>query len=340
VFLFYLQLLEQPVGAPGCNDPVYLYGTLYGPYPDAGTQPLAGIEGQLTITRGDLLAGLAGEAAHAFHYEKTNVKAAPHRRCFHLVLHGDNEEEPRCGRGVVLAYPLLPVELITDDVANELVVSRLLYDLLNALKEDLAREGVDHPLRSQVLPVPDRSMLEQQLIAQGYAISGDKANKKVDAGRGLQGRLASVLGALMNEQLALPPEGGVDDFLALAGRALEALAGWPSPRAVALRNLVQPALARRSSVPRYTPQINIPQASAPSPPSHSGTRPQAPYRKPSVDTAVWMQDFIAAHRQPHSPPPRLTAISDWTKDFAQDTASIKKRERDSNPPSEWMEDFE
>lgn len=41
VFLFNLQLLEQPAGAPGWNDPVYLYGKLYGPWPAGAGCPLS-----------------------------------------------------------------------------------------------------------------------------------------------------------------------------------------------------------------------------------------------------------------------------------------------------------
>src|SRR5262249_5923161 len=47
-FLFRLELLEQPAGTPGWNDPIYLYGTLYGPFPTGGHP--TGIEGQLAIT--------------------------------------------------------------------------------------------------------------------------------------------------------------------------------------------------------------------------------------------------------------------------------------------------
>lgn len=68
VFLFNVQLLEQPPGSPGWNDPVYLYGTLYGPPPGGTDGRTAGVEGQLMVTRGDLLDGLVRGAAHAFRY--------------------------------------------------------------------------------------------------------------------------------------------------------------------------------------------------------------------------------------------------------------------------------
>ena len=57
-YLFNIQLLEQAAGAPGLNDPIYLYGTLHGPYPQSAGQDAYVIEGQLTVTRSDLLDAL------------------------------------------------------------------------------------------------------------------------------------------------------------------------------------------------------------------------------------------------------------------------------------------
>src|SRR5262249_50279233 len=151
-------------------------------------------------------------------------------RCFHLLLPGDREEEISRGSGIILAYPLLPPELILTDVSNEFVVSRLLYDILIAIKEDLEREQVAHPMRSSVLPVPSRMNLEQELMAQGYEIKGDAAVKKPGGGGGFQGFLSTVFGPLMSDRLDLPPEGEADDFLNLAVIALNTLPGWPSPR--------------------------------------------------------------------------------------------------------------
>lgn len=227
VFLFNLQLLEQPAGGPGFNDPVYLYGTLYGPYPAAEDSQAGGIEGQLTVTRGDMLHGLVQGAVHAFRYAKSSVESGPALRCFHLMLPGGTDEDIRRGSAIVLAYPLLPVELIATDVSNEFVVSQLLYDLLSALKEDLTREQIENPLRSMVLPVPNRFLLEQELQRQGYSIKGDTATKETGSGKGFQGFLSAVFGSLMSDRLELPPEGEVDEFLEIARLTLNALPGWP-----------------------------------------------------------------------------------------------------------------
>lgn len=359
VFLFDLQLLEQPAGTPGWNDPVYLYGRLYGPYPESAGEPQGGVEGQLTLTRGDLLQGLVGEAAGAFRCAGTGVAADQARRCFHLLLPGDAEEEIRRGAGLILAYPLLPAELITYDVSNEIVVSQLLYDLLSALKEDLEREQAEHPLRRLTLPVPSRAALEQQLRSQGYEIEGDTARRKVDAGEGFKGLLASVFGALMSDSLELPPEAEVDELLDLAKRVLMSLPGWPSPRARALRDCVKPAPARRKVHPAPLPP-RTPQLGAPLPP----VRPPHPARR-SNEPPEWMKDFISAHQQLDSPPPRLTSTTvlkphtvsakitdssrtepEWLKDFEQPLPAKQpdeaKKQRQSSEPGrpEWMDDFE
>lgn len=357
VFLFDLQLLEQPAGMPGWNDPVYLYGRLYGPYPESANEPQGGIEGQLTLTRGDLLQGLTAEAAGAFRCAGAGASAAQARRCFHLLLPGDAEGEVRRGAGLVLAYPMLPAELITADVSNEIVVSQLLYDLLSALKEDLEREQVEHPLRRLTLPVPHRASLEQQLRSQGYEIEGDTAHRKVGAGEGFKGLLASVFGALTSDSLKLPPEAEVDELLDLAKRTLMSLPGWPSPRARALRDCVKPAPARRKIRPALAPLIRTPQLGAPLPP----VQPPRPVRR-SNEPPEWMKDFISAHQQPDAPLPRLTSTTvlkphtvstrtepEWLKDFEQPPPVKQpdeaKKQRQSDSPGEpgrpeWMDDFE
>lgn len=351
-YLFTIQLLEQPTGTPGVNDPLYLYGTLFGPYPESSE----GVEGQLTITRGDLLGGLVHEAAHAFHYPSGGTKAAPDRRCFHLLLPGDTEDETRRGRGVILAYPLLPIELVADDIANELIVSRLLHDVLASLKEDLARENLQSPLTSWTLPTHNRRMLEQELITQGYVIEGNSAVKKVQGGKGFQGLLASVFGALMQDRLELPPEGTVDQFLSIAHRTIEHLPGWPQARAVALRSRVGPPPAQRPRAAVYSPPgLNA----APIAPQ---VRRQPAPKPVSEGPPDWMRDFMAAHRRPNAPAPRLTTLAetnrmpaqsptpvptspDWMTDFMQTSTPAARPTRDDPSPEspdvpDWMNDFQ
>lgn len=349
VFLFNLQLVEQPPGTPGWNDPVYLYGTLYGPCPASAKEMAGGVEGQLTVTRGDLLDGLVQGAAHAFRYAGLSSARDQVSRCFHLMLPGDIEDEVRRGAGLVLAYPLLPPELIGNDVSNEIVVKQLLYDLLSALKEDIATEQSAHPLSSLVLPVPSRHALEQQLKARGYSIEGSTATRKVEKGEGFKGLLASVFGSLMADRLELPPEGEAEDFLALARSALQTFPGWPSPRNVALRNCVKPAPTHRRErpAPLSPTVIKTPQPSSHPPPARVTLRTAA---AASGEPPAWMQDFIAAHRQPDAPPPRLTSTvtfqqqePEWQQDFAPPSnpqPSDKDSKKRNQVKAKWMEDFE
>ena len=348
-FLFHLELLEQPAGTPGWNDPVYLYGTLYVPYPAPASRRLVGVEGQLAITRGDLLEGLVHGADYAFRYANSDSEAGSPPRCFHLMLPADREEEIHQGMGVALAYPLLPAELRLADASNEIVVKQLLYDILISLKDDLERERIAHFLRSMTVPVPSRFALEQQLQSQGYVIKGNAAVKKGEGGAGFKGFLAGVFGSLMSESLELPPEAGIDEFLEISRRALNALPGWPSPRATALRNRVKPAPAEsyRNSArrrPAKPPQIRIPH------PGEAGRRPQIHPLSERDQPPDWMRDFIAAHHRPDAAPPRLTSASglrtelNWRPNPVaglqpQSRAPEFASERATERAPEWMEDF-
>lgn len=333
-FLFYIQVLEQHTEAPGLNDPVYLYGTLFGPYPSATLAQ--GIEGQMTVTRADLLAGLHNGAEFAFCYANQGAAQQTPRRCFHLMLPADREEEIRQGRGIVLAYPLLPPELTLTDVANEQFASQLLYDTLSALKEDVAEERVNHPLRNISLPVPSRFQLEQRLLAEGYEIKGNTAIKKAKLGGETQGLIASVIGALMNDSLELPPEASTDEFLKIANLALRALPDWPTARSTTLKNLVKPAPASAGRSINVSPS---PASSTKVPTNHIFQPPAQIKTQADEYPPDWMQDFMSAHRKPGSAQPRLTSTfappsppkeSDWMKDFAADSFSTSRQTDESN----------
>ena len=350
IYLFYLQVMEQLPEAPGLNDPIYLYGTLFGPYPSAS--PVAGIEGQLTITRADLLEGMLLGANFAFRFSG-NGDGPP--RCFHLALPAAGEEEIRQGRGIVIAYPLLPPELIVTDVTNELFTCRLIYDTLAALKEDAAEEQIHHPLNQITLPVPSRAMLEQQLQTEGYEIKDDKAVRKFRRDGEESGLLSTVLGVLLNESLKLPPEGRPEDFVDLARLTLQGLPGWPTGRALALQNRIKsaPAVSGHRTI---TPP--------PVPPQAAYSRPKLPPPPKSLndDPPSWVQDFIINHQGSNTAKPHLTSYSphdtnspDWMKDFADNAIPSVNRKTSNetnashqsqakavtkhNPP-DWMEDFD
>lgn len=373
IFLFNLQLVEQIGGAPGWNDPVYLYGTLFGPLPANADDQCAGIKGQLTVTRGDLLDGLVQSSGDAFRYGGSGGIGGGFSRCFHLMLPGDTDEEIRRGAGIIIAYPLFPAELLAGDAANEIVVSQLLYDLLSRLKEDLEREQIPNPLRSIVLPVVNRFNLERELKAQGYRIEGDTAVKKNDSGEGFKGFLASVFGALRNDNLTLPPEGETDDFLRIAGQTLEHFEnGFPDARIVALRNCLKSAPAQRQvqSPLMPTPPIKTPApVNTPPTPLQAASATVKKTVVPENEPPAWMRDFMHAHRKEDEPPPKLTSVSksgtpvistaknklkarekqqrqrrlEWTKDFEQ-PSEVKPKSKDEKKQStiepDWMKDFE
>lgn len=352
LFLFDVELLEQPAQSSGWNDPVYLYGTLYGV--DTALGVARGVEGQLTVTRCDVLEGIAHGADYAFRVADPDGPESRDGRCMHMLLPGDTDEATRRGSGLVLAYPLLPAELGADDTTNEIVVSRLLYDLLVALKEDLERERVDHPLRSTDLPVPSRFVLEQELVAKGYRISGDTAIKSAERVEGMRGLVVSALGSLLDDEVALPRQADVGEFVAIAASALARLPGWPSPRAAAIRARV----AGPTSTPRV-PHVLPPRPGAPT----GQGAPQAPpvLRRPtpvrvrrSDEPPAWMQDFISAHRAAGAPPPRLTTArapggtegasgdakdAGWMRDFGRTSAPTKPTPAPKDDP-DWMKDFE
>ena len=350
VYLFYLQVMEQLPEAPGLYDLIYLYGTLFGPYPSAS--PIAGVEGQLTITRADLLEGMLLGAEFPFRFAGDG-EGAP--RCFHLPLCADGADEIRQGRSVVMAYPLLPPELILTDVTNELFACRLIYDTLYALKEDAAEERISHPLNQITLPVPSRAILEQQLQAEGYEIKDDKAVRKANRDDAESGLLATVFRKLLSESLKLPPEGCPEDFVELARLTLKALPGWPTARAFALRNLIKPV----PHAPSHR-TINPPPVS----PQPVFSRPRLPRKTEPVtnDPPNWVQDFIVTHQRSNAAKPHLTSnfpsdtnSPDWMKDFAADSipSVIRKDANETNAshksptkpvnkdnPPDWMEDFD
>lgn len=377
-YIFNVQLLEQPGNAPGLNDPVYLYGTLYGPFPsDSSLQP-AGLDGQLTVTRGDLLEGLIQSAKHPFGY---SPDAGVSGRSLHITLAGDREEEIARGAGIVMAYPMLPGDMVQSNPANELVVTQMLFDVLSALRADMIAEKVSSPLCKMTLPVPNRMLLEEQLKLRGYTIEGNTAIIKTTVTQGFQGFLASAFGSIMKDRLELPTEGTLNEFLEIAEKALKAFRGWPPKRIWALQQRIVPATADiRMRAARHTAPaepLRVVRTPAAPPPvqqvhNHSVSKP----RNADGAMATWMKDFVDAHKKPGAPEPRLSSYAqpggatskpaakpasqsssgpkpkvkaEWMKDFEapvttrKDTVPKKEREKESSAPQskpDWMKDFE
>lgn len=327
-FLFNVRLLEQPGDAPGLDDPVYLYGAMSGPWPSDTPHV---VDGQLTVSRGDVMQGLVGCATQAFHYAGTaSGVGALASRCYHMLLPGGREEDIASGDDIVVAYLLPPPGLALGGVGNDLIVAQALHDLLGAFQEDLVRNRSTAPLATMRLPVPSRRFLEHQLQAQGYEIKGDVASRK-RAAKGFSGMLGSVFGT-DRETLDLPPEASIEDLLGLAQQGLGALPGWPSPRSVALGRRLMASGAVPPSVPQGTP--HPPDAS----PSSSSSRPTATSRPLSHSPGL------------HTSPPVLTAghsrgpsPSEWMRDFNRGKEGERKPSRithtDETPSRDWMRDF-
>jgi len=327
---FYLigaRYLDQPAQAPGPNDPVHLYGTLYGPYKGVQDSEIQAIEGQLTLTRADVLDAIINGAPHAFRYPSPSGEDRNAPRCLHMMLPADREDAIVEGRGIAFGYLLMPSDLMLSDAANEVLTSQTIYELLSALKHDLRKESIQHPLCTATLPVPSRPMLERQLETEGYKIQGNEAIKQATSSSGFTGFLAAVFGT-NEKRLTLPPEGRLEDFLRLAHVTLAALAGWPTPRVAALR--------QRSDASKLSPQRPVPKPAS-VPPSvrvePPGPAPAASPDPPQKQPQIWKK------------PESKKTKPEWMKDFQQtDSEPAKRPEKPAKPKGpkrpDWMKDFE
>jgi hypothetical protein len=359
LFFFSVELVEHPTEAEGVNDPVYLYGTLIGPWPG---DALSRVPGQLTVSRGAVLAGLAHGASDAFVYAQ-DAESKTAQRSYHALLPGDRAEVLSEGRGLVLAYPSVPVEMQTHNAANDRLVADILYDVLTQLQEDARESGGPELLRLMELPVPSRLMAIAELETRGYEVNGEVAILRKPRG-GLVGKLAGWIGG---EKVKVPPEGSTPEFLELARRALAVLPGWPNEAERALRPLIR---AGGSGVSRagIVPSLPARPASTPQP---IPPRPPPPPARPDD----WMKDFLDAHAhtkstkpkisrsrpsipalQPKSSAPEASGPPEWLSDFAPSSGnpapapaptSAPRTRRETAAPEpdpkkkpDWMSDFE
>jgi len=336
LFLFAVELVEQPADTPGLNDLVYLYGRLTGPFPRVPGAALPVSNGQLAATRADILDGLIHAEPHAFcHPVPFGARSAP--RSFHLMLPGGRVEDIEAGRSIVLAYPMLSPEISTVDAGNEALTVQILHDLLRALEDDRARTG--HPPLPRRVPVPSRAAHVAELEAAGWHVKGDRATRTPTA----RNAIGALIARAFSETLDLPPEGTTADFFAVARLALESL-GWPDERSRALHARWRAGTAG----PRAVPAPPAPAAPAVPPrPAPLPPRVQRPRRDD------WMKDFIDAHAKTKGTPPRITSSRvtsstslsrppksvDWQRDF--ETAKEPDESRGDQRPAEpeWMKDF-
>lgn len=324
VWVFDLQTIEMLPDAPGLNDALYVYGLMHGPFPAALGGERRAVEGQLTVTRADLLGGLVEGLARSFVYAPDEHGS----RCVHALLPAERAEVIDGGRGIVVALPLVPSWLLEIPQSNDLVVAQLLHDVLVPLRAELGER--------EELPVPSRAAVEQELLAQGWRIEGEVAVRPKGSG---------LIGALRSEKKKLPRQGSVEELAALAKAALAKLAasGWaptPEARAIARRSERRSAAPISSSVSAAIPSATsapatpapatpLPATPLPATPLPATTAPVPPRAVPrprvvSADRTEWMKDFVDAHRAPARPTPRVstparvvskTATPEWMKDF-------------------------
>jgi len=347
LYFFAVELVEHPSDAEGFNDPVYLYGHLSGPWP--GDAPMR-VPGQLTVTRGDVLAGLVHGAVDAFHYAPT-LESPTAPRGYHALLPGDRPERLAEGRGLVLAWPAVPPELQMGDAANGPMVARILHDVLTQLQEDARAHGGPAPLARMELPVPSRAMAIADLELRGYEVKGDVAILR----RNHPGLLTRMAEWLRAEKVKVPAEADAPGFIAVARQALTALPGWPSATERALRGLVR--AGGGAPVSRSVPLPTAPVAPRPLP-------PRAPQKPPRP--ADWMRDFLDAHAASHpggaqpkltrttpafTPPPAppKPGTPSWMADFGASSPARPAPAPSSKQPSasaptgkkpDWMSDFD
>jgi hypothetical protein len=318
LWVFDLQVLEQLPDAPGANDPLYLYGPLRGPYPQRLGEKVASVDGQLMVTRADLLGGLVDGVGTAFTYAPEEKG----HRCIHALLPGERAEAIDGGTGIVLALPLAPAWNLDAVLPNDLVVAQLIYDVVSAVHIDLGMGETN-------LPVPSRAALEEKLVAQGWRIEGDQA---------VRPKSKSILGSVFggSEKQQLPREGSLDELVAFARAALAKMANVPTAEAAAIARRA----GRLATGPRIPQRLPLPAA----PPPPPATKPSAVPR-PRVHTpkSEWMKDFVEQHRVPSRPAPKVStparvvapaSTPAWMDDFAEPT----KPETESKPPRDWKKD--
>ncbi len=230
--LLNVQMMEQPVDTLGLNDPIILHGTLS--YAFGTVQEV--LQGSLMVSRADFLDAIIGGAEYAFQYSTAGIEGRA-ARCFPLFLPGNRAESTRHGADLVLAYPLLPTDIIDKTPGNESLIQQMLYEVLTSLQEDLDAEGVDNPLRLEDLSASEREKIEQKLLDDGYVIDGDIAFRNTIKSNWQPLReLIDLLKPLTRKEVKLPYKHSLDELLQLTSEAFADIEDWPPPSTVAMRS--------------------------------------------------------------------------------------------------------
>jgi len=322
-----LDAIEQQVQTRGLNDAVFLYGSLYAHMTFSGGRLQVvpcDCNGHFTIGRIDVLNGCCLGAKHLFHPPSSEAE-----RFGHIILPAAPLDIIQRGEGVALLYPFLdPIKI--QSVDNVFVLSRIIYDLLVHLQEDMRKEGVHHPFAQITISVPSRRLLEQSLEADGYQIDGDSAFRQrpssANTSTSFLSRMRSIAHDWTAPRIKLPPQTTLEGYGQLISTLLPTITGSAdTPMIEAIAACIAPpiAAAHRSSVSSAGRQAVQP--------PHLGTRtpPPAP---PSVTGGDWSADFdtVAA--------PGVAELNKawWLESQATDSQT---QERDLVSSDDWLRDF-
>jgi hypothetical protein len=133
--------LDQAPDVPGLDDPVRLYGALLGPLAAGASMPaqLQRLEGQLAVTRGDVLQGFVAGAHDAFlHADPATDRSV---RTLHMLLPGDRPHTLAQGRGAVLAYAVAGSEAAGVGPGNESLIAEIVHDIVAAIWREIPHFG-------------------------------------------------------------------------------------------------------------------------------------------------------------------------------------------------------
>jgi hypothetical protein len=295
LWLLDAEAMEQVPDTPGANDPIYLRGRISGPWGPGAVRA----SGRLALTRADLLAGIVEEEPHAFRLAQAPSNGGTAARCLHAAVPGGRAGDIARGEAYILAYPLVPFELQPSDAANEAFIAQLIHDVLGALRTDLKGARSAHWLTREVLPVPSRADLVDQLAREGWEIRGNTAVHRVVPRGGFTGFLSMALGSDYDRKIALPPEASPAAFMALAARMVASFPGFPDERAQAMTRRVGAGPAMR-----FTQPITIPPQSTPASLDRRLAASPAFPARPAGEREDWEREFERAFAEPGAPPGR------------------------------------
>jgi len=132
LWLFDLQVVEQVCDASTLNDPVFLYGTLFGPVTGGS---LEAKKGQLAVTRADVLEAFIRSVDHQFG-AGARSDGGPVDKSHSLLLPGDSDDALERGQGFILAIPVPPPEL-ADTQGNGAQVRFVVQQVLAQVQADV-----------------------------------------------------------------------------------------------------------------------------------------------------------------------------------------------------------